>query len=101
MHQVVAYLRPSALERVLGVLGAFPVTSPAWSGVRGYGRQKEHLDAYRPGVLGFAFLPRIRLTFGCPSDSLEAVIDAVRSAAGTGAIGDGKLLVLEAEVAHG
>jgi len=100
MQHVVAYLRPSALEQVLGALAGIPVAAIAWSGVRGYGRQKEHLDAYRPGVLGFAYLPRIRLTFSCPREQLELAIAAVRKAAATGAIGDGKILVLDAEVAH-
>lgn len=95
MKFVVAYLRPTALEPVLRALAEHSVRSVAFSEVRGYGRQKEHLDAYRPGVLGYAFLPRIRFTFAVEASECASAIAAVTSCAYTGSIGDGKILILD------
>jgi len=67
----------------------------AYAEVRGYGRQKEHLDSYRPGVLGYAFLPRVRLTYAVSEQALENSLTALQAVARTGGIGDGKIFVLE------
>jgi nitrogen regulatory protein PII len=96
---VIAYLRPSALESAVQAVVRHGGTDVAFAEVRGYGRQKEHLSAYRPGVLGYAFLPRVRLTYAVEDRDLDATLDALQSVARTGSIGDGKIFVLRAVAA--
>lgn len=97
MRLVIAYLRPSALEAAVAAAVGHGAVDVAFAEVRGYGRQKEHLSSYRPGVLGYAFLPRVRLTFAIDDSRLEGVLEAVQAVARTGSIGDGKIFVVAAE----
>ena len=62
--------------------------------MRGYGRQKGHLDAYRGDEWGIDFVPKSRIELQVEEESLEAAVDAVSKAARTGRIGDGKIFVL-------
>ncbi len=61
--------------------------------VRGYGRQKGHLERYAGAEYHIDFLPKVRLTGLVDDANLEAVIDQVNTTCRTGRIGDGKIFV--------
>jgi len=96
--RIVAVIKPFRLDAVLLALKAHPVSGLTVAEARGYGRQKGHLELYRGTEYSITFLPKMRLELCCPVADTEAVIDAIRGAARTGRIGDGKILVTEAEV---
>ena len=64
--------------------------------VRGYGRQKGHLDAYRGDKLGLEFIPKARIEVDIDDLFLEEAVTAIVRAARTGRIGDGKIFILRA-----
>ena len=61
------------------------------------GRQKGHTELYRGAEYVVDFLPKIKLEIATSADMVDQVIDAVRDAANTGKIGDGKIFVSELE----
>ena len=93
LARVVAIVRPVRLDAVIEALLPLGLRDVLVEPVRGYGRQKEHLELYGepPGEGGF--LPKVRLQFVVASGQLQAAVDAVRAAARTGRIGDGKIFV--------
>lgn len=93
--RIVAIVKPFRLDVVLEALSALPVDAVSWQEVRGYGRQKGHLELYQGNEYSITFLPKIRLELTCPLPETERVVDAIRAAARTGRIGDGKILVVE------
>jgi nitrogen regulatory protein PII len=93
LARVVAIVRPVRLDAVIEALLPLGLRDVLVEPVRGYGRQKEHLDLYgeAPGEGGF--LPKVRLQFVVGAAQLQAAVDAVRAGARTGRIGDGKIFV--------
>ncbi|MCA8938440.1 MAG: P-II family nitrogen regulator [Planctomycetes bacterium] len=97
MRQIIAFIRPSKLRDVLRALAQVSHFGVTYSGVRGYGRQKDDESIAHAGDhLGPVFLPKTRLCVTVNDDGAEQVIEAIRKPAATGQIGDGKILVLRA-----
>ncbi|MNN86569.1 Nitrogen regulatory protein P-II [compost metagenome] len=65
--------------------------------VKGFGRQKGHTELYRGAEYVVDFLPKIRIETAVTDDSVDAVIETLQAAAGTGKIGDGKIFVTPLE----
>ena len=61
--------------------------------VKGFGRQKGHTELYRGAEYVVDFLPKVKIEVAIADDNLDAVIEAVTSAANTGKVGDGKIFV--------
>ena len=92
---VVAVIKPFRLEAVLAQLPAVGARCIQHTEARGYGRQKTHLEAYGEDPRATDFVPKVRLEFEIDRDRLDPAIEAVRQAARTGRIGDGKIFVLK------
>ena len=67
--------------------------------VKGFGCQKGHTETYRGAEYTVDFIPKTRLDIVVGDDQTDAVIDGIKSAARTGAIGDGKIFVSNIEQA--
>lgn len=65
--------------------------------VKGFGRQKGHTELYRGAEYVVDFLPKLKIEAVVSDDVLEQVVDAVREAAYTGKIGDGKIFIFDVE----
>ena len=65
--------------------------------VKGFGRQKGHTELYRGAEYVVDFLPKVKVEVAVGADIAEKVIEAIRSAANTGKIGDGKIFVATVE----
>jgi len=94
--RLVALVRPVRVDAVMEALAALGENAPRdvlIEQVRGYGRQKTHLDFYEEGPCEGGFLPKVRLQFTVDAAQLEPAITALRSGARTGRIGDGKIFV--------
>jgi nitrogen regulatory protein P-II 1 len=97
MKKLTVYIKPFKLEAVLEKLPAQGVVEVLVAEVRGYGRQKGHLELYRQHEYELTFLPKARLEIYVEDAALEQVRDAVVAAARTGRIGDGKIIVTDVE----
>jgi nitrogen regulatory protein PII len=86
-------VKPFKLDDVLAALRPLPVQALMVSEVRGYGRQKGHLELYEGSEYEITFMPKVRLEFVASRFEREAIIRAVCQAARTGRIGDGKVFI--------
>ena len=93
MKLITAIIRPFKLDEVREALAEVGVTGITVTEVKGFGRQKGHTKLYRGAEYVVDFLPKIKLETVVAEASLEAVIEAIQQAAGTGKIGDGKIFV--------
>jgi nitrogen regulatory protein P-II 2 len=67
--------------------------------VKGYGRQKGHMEIYRGAEYAVNFLPKVRIEVAVASELAEKAVEAIAAAAKTGQIGDGKIFVAPIEQA--
>jgi len=95
--RLIAIVKPFKRDAVLAALAGHPVEDVQMTEVRGYGRQKGHLELYSGSEYTITFLPKVRFEMRCPAGAVDAAVDAIREAAETGRIGDGKIFVLEGE----
>jgi nitrogen regulatory protein P-II 2 len=95
--KVIAIVKVPKLQSVLRALAAFEVDGACVEEVRGYGRQKGHLELYQGSEYRITFLPKVRVEFHAPPDVALPAAEAVMEAARTGRIGDGKIFLLDEE----
>jgi len=89
------YVKPFKLDVVVEALAPFAKGGIAVEEVRGYGRQKGHLELYSGSEYQITFLPKVKLELLCAAARERGALEAARAAARTGRIGDGKVLVRE------
>ncbi|MEN8106744.1 MAG: P-II family nitrogen regulator [Pseudomonadota bacterium] len=97
MKLVTAIIKPFKLDNVRQALSEIGVQGMTVTEVKGFGRQKGHTELYRGAEYVVDFLPKVKLEIGIDDDKVDAVIDAISSAANTGKIGDGKIFVANLE----
>jgi nitrogen regulatory protein P-II 1 len=66
---------------------------------RGFGRQKGHTELYRGAEYVVDFLPKVKIEVVVADENLAAAVEAIRKAAQTGRIGDGKIFVSDIDEA--
>src|SRR5215470_14461743 len=93
LARLVTVIRPVRLDAVMEALVPLAPRDVLIEPVRGYGRQKTHLDFYEEGFGDAGFLPKVRLQFSVESERLAEAVTALRNGARTGRIGDGKIFV--------
>ena len=97
MKLVVAVIKPFKLDEVRDALTAIGVHGMTVTEVKGYGRQKGHMEIYRGAEYAVNFLPKVRIEVAVPADRTDRVVETITTAAKTGQIGDGKIFVLPIE----
>ena len=99
MKLIVAIIKPFKLDEVREPLADVGVNGLTVTEVKGFGRQKGHTELYRGAEYVVDFLPKLKIEAVVADDILEQAIEAIRKAAYTGKIGDGKIFVYEVEQA--
>ena len=99
MKKIEAIVKPFKLDEVKEALQDAGVQGMTVLEARGYGRQKGHSELYRGAEYVIDFLPKVKVEVVCPDDLAEKAIEAIRNAAQTGRIGDGKIFVYTIEQA--
>ena len=97
MKMVTAIIKPFKLDEVRESLAQIGVQGITVTEVKGFGRQKGHTELYRGAEYVVDFLPKVKVEIAVKADMVDLVINAVRDAANTGKIGDGKIFVSELE----
>ena len=97
MKQIVAVIKPFKLDEVREALAECGVHGLTVTEVKGFGRQKGHTELYRGAEYVVDFLPKLKLESVVPDDILDQAVEAIRQAAYTGKIGDGKIFVFDVE----
>ena len=99
MKYVMAIIKPFKLYEVREKLLACGITGMTVTEVKGFGRQKGYTETYRGAEYTVEFLPKVKLELAIDDEKVDEVIDQIREAANTGAIGDGKIFVFDLEKA--
>lgn len=95
MKMIMAVIKPSKLEEVRAALSPLGVTGMTVSEVKGFGRQGGHTEIYRGAEYEINFVPKIKIEIAVGDDVADRVLDAIRTAANTDRIGDGKIFIFE------
>ncbi|MDZ7758796.1 MAG: P-II family nitrogen regulator [Desulfovermiculus sp.] len=93
MKRVVAVIKPFKLDEVKDALTEIGVKGMSVSEIRGFGRQKGHTEIYRGAEYVVDFIPKIKVEVVVADQRVEEVVQAIRDAAKTGKIGDGKIFI--------
>ena len=99
MKLVTAIIKPDKLDVVREALTEIGLVGMTISEVRGYGRQGGHSEIYRGAEYDVVFVPKLRIDIAVSAAQTEAAVEAIRCAAHSGRIGDGKLFVTHLETA--
>ena len=99
MKKIEAIIKPFKLDEVKEALQDVGVQGLSVIEVKGFGRQKGHTELYRGAEYVIDFLPKVKIEVVVNDDQVEAAIEAIRKAAETGRIGDGKIFVSSIEQA--
>jgi len=94
MKLIIAIIKPFKLDDVREALTELGISGMTVSEVKGYGRQKGHMEIYRGAEYVVNFLPKVRIEVAVPAEQADRVIEAMTAAARTGQIGDGKVFVM-------
>ena len=97
MKMVSAIIKHFKLDDVRKALTEIDVQGMTAIEVKGFGRQKGHMEVYRGVEYEVQFLPKIKIEVAVPEAKLEAVLSAITESAKTGEIGDGKIFVYSLE----
>jgi len=93
MKLLMAIIKPSKLEEVRDALTGLGIQGMTASEVKGFGRQRGHTEIYRGAEYTVVFTPKVKIEVVVPDDLEERAVKAMRDAANTGHIGDGKVFV--------
>ena len=97
MEKITAIIKPFKLDEVRESLSDAGINGLTVTDVKGFGRQKGHTELYRGAEYVVDFLPKVKVEVVLADENVERVIDAIRNAAQTGRIGDGKIFVSNVE----
>ena len=95
MKLITAVIKPFKLDDVKDALKSAGITGITVSEVRGFGRQGGHTETYRGAEYKIDFVPKVSVEVVVDEAQVDAVVDAIASAARTDKIGDGKIWVTD------
>jgi nitrogen regulatory protein P-II 1 len=93
MKKIEAIIKPFKLEEVKEALMKVGVQGMTVTEVKGFGRQKGHIELYRGAEYVVDLIPKIKLEIVVEEDRVRKIVDTLAEAAKTGRIGDGKIFI--------
>ncbi len=95
MKMVVAVIKHFRLDDVKDALAQAGIQGMTLTEVKGFGRQKGHIEIYRGSSYEVRFIPKLKLEIAVPDGRLEEVVKIIQESAHTGEIGDGKIFIYD------
>ena len=99
MKKIEAIIKPFKLDDVKEALQEIGLQGLTVTEAKGFGRQKGHTELYRGAEYVVDFLPKIKIEMVIPDARVDAAVEAIKTAAHTGRIGDGKIFISTIETA--
>jgi nitrogen regulatory protein P-II 2 len=102
MKLILAIIKPQYLDAVKEELKANEIRRLTVVEVTGFGEQMGHQEVYRGQEFPVNLTPKLQLEIACNDEFVEKTITAICKAAKTspeGAVGDGKIFVLDLQEA--
>ncbi len=93
MKKIEAIIKPFKLDDVKEALQEQGLQGMTVTDVRGFGRQKGHTELYRGAEYVVDFLPKVKIELVVDDNAVDRVVTAIKDAAHSGRIGDGKIFV--------
>ncbi|MSP76742.1 MAG: P-II family nitrogen regulator [Rhodospirillaceae bacterium] len=97
MKKIEAIIKPFKLDEVKDALNQIGLKGITVLEAKGFGRQKGHTELYRGAEYVVDFLPKVKIELVIEDEMVEKAVEAIRSSAQTGRIGDGKIFVSKIE----
>ena len=97
MKKVEAIIKPFKLDDEKAGLNAIGIMGMTVTEVKGFGRQKGHVEVYRGTEYEVNFLPKIKIEVVIPDSIIDKVVSTIIEKARTGNIGDGKIFISSLE----
>lgn len=94
MKKIEAIIKPFKLDELKEALNSLGIFGMTVSEVKGFGRQKGHMEVYRGAEYEVDFIPKVKVEIITPSDMVDKIVETIISSVNTGKIGDGKIFVL-------
>ncbi len=99
MKKIEAIIKPFKLDEVKEALQEVGLQGITVTEAKGFGRQKGHTELYRGAEYVVDFLPKVKVEVVLPDELVDRAVEAIRNAAQTGRIGDGKIFISTVEEA--
>jgi len=93
MKLITCIIRPERLPAVKEALFRAGVTGVTLTRVSGHGGERELVEQYRGSSVVLDFHEKVKIEMACSEPFVEPTVQAILSAARTGAVGDGKIFV--------
>lgn len=97
MKKIEAIIKPFKLDEVKEALQEVGLQGITVLEAKGFGRQKGHTELYRGAEYVVDFLPKVKIEIVLADEMVDSAIEAIKKAAQTGRIGDGKIFVSSVE----
>ena len=97
MKKIEAIIKPFKLDEVKEALQEAGIQGITVIEAKGFGRQKGHTELYRGAEYVVDFLPKVKIEVVMSDEMVDAAVEAIRKAAQTGRIGDGKIFISSIE----
>lgn len=97
MKQITTIINPFRLDDLREAVSDLGIHGMTVTEVKGFGRQKGHIENYRGAEYAVDFLPKIKVEIAVSDDIVEDVISAIQQSVKTGKVGDGKIFVTDIE----
>ncbi len=99
MKKIEAIIKPFKLDEVKDALHEVGLQGITVTEVKGFGRQRGHTELYRGAEYVVDFLPKVKIEVVLEDNMVERAVEAIRDAAATDRIGDGKIFITPVEEA--
>ena len=93
MKMISAVIKHFKLDSVREALTNAEIQGMTLTEVKGFGKQKGHVELYRGAKYEVNFLPKVKIDVAVRDDQVDVIIGIISKAASTGEIGDGKIFV--------
>jgi len=97
MKKIEAIIKPFKLDDLKTALAELDIAGMTISEVKGFGRQKGHMEIYRGAEYMVDFIPKLKVEIVVDESQVETVVSAILESVKTGKIGDGKIFILPIE----
>jgi nitrogen regulatory protein PII len=97
MKKIEAIIKPFKLDEVKDALNALGVQGMTVTEVKGFGRQKGHVELYRGAEYDISFIPKVKIEVVIGDSMADKVVSLIEEKAKTGKIGDGKIFISKLE----
>ena len=94
MKKIEAIIKPFKLDEVKEAMEALGIQGMTVTDVKGFGRTGGKKEIYRGAEYVVDFIPKTKVEVVVRDEQVPPITDAIRQAAHTGKIGDGKIFIV-------